>query len=80
MANFLVTGIAGFIGSAASATADFRKVDLLDVSATNAACSGVDYVLHEAAIASVPRSVDPDETKCVNVDGTVNRRARCQAR
>jgi UDP-glucose 4-epimerase len=37
------------------------------------ACAGVDYVLHEAAIPSVPKSVlDPLASNRANVDGTVN--------
>jgi UDP-glucose 4-epimerase len=52
---------------------DFRQADLLDLEAAKAACSGVDYVLHEAAIPSVPRSVkDPLESNRANVDATVN--------
>jgi len=36
------------------------------------ACAGVDFVLHEAALASVPRSIeDPMRTHRVNVDGTL---------
>ena len=37
------------------------------------ACKGVDFVLHQAAIPSVPKSVlDPLGSNCANVDGTVN--------
>src|ERR1700674_3891549 len=37
------------------------------------ACQGVDYVLHEAAIPSVPRSVlNPLESNRANADGTLN--------
>src|SRR5690625_246493 len=37
------------------------------------ACDGVDYVLHQAALGSVPRSIkDPLATHQVNVDGFVN--------
>jgi UDP-glucose 4-epimerase len=37
------------------------------------ACAGVDYVLHQAAIPSVPKSVlDPIGSNQANVDGTVN--------
>ena len=36
-------------------------------------CEGVDYVLHQAALASVPRSVaDPIATNAVNVTGFLN--------
>ena len=38
-----------------------------------AACEGVDYVLHQAALASVPRSVkDPVASHESNVNGTLN--------
>ncbi len=39
---------------------DFREADILDLDAMHKACAGVDYVLHQAAIPSVPKSVlDP---------------------
>src|SRR5947209_4481769 len=52
---------------------DFRQADILDLPAMRHACSGVDYVLHQAAIPSVPKSVlDPLGSNQANVDGTVN--------
>jgi UDP-glucose 4-epimerase len=52
---------------------DFREGDILDLDAMHAACDGVDYVLHQAAIPSVPKSVlDPLGSNRTNVDGTVN--------
>ncbi len=52
---------------------DFREADILDLEAMHAACAGIDYVLHEAAIPSVPKSVlDPLGSNRANVDGTVN--------
>jgi nucleoside-diphosphate-sugar epimerase len=52
---------------------DFQEGDVLDLDALHKACKGVDYVLHQAAIPSVPRSVlDPLESNRVNLDGTVN--------
>src|ERR1700731_702553 len=52
---------------------DVREADLLDLEAMQSACKGVDYVLHEAAIPSVPRSVlNPLESNRANVDGTLN--------
>jgi len=52
---------------------DFREDDILDLDAMHQACAGVDYVLHEAAIPSVPKSVlDPLASNRANVDGTVN--------
>lgn len=52
---------------------DFHEADLLDSNAAQEACSGVDYVLHQAAIPSVPRSVkNPLESNRANIDATVN--------
>jgi UDP-glucose 4-epimerase len=101
MATYLITGIAGFIGSALARAVlaqgdrvrgidnlstgnrenlseilnriDFHEADLLDLDAVHKACRGVDYVLHEAAIPSVPKSVmDPLGSNRANVDATVN--------
>jgi nucleoside-diphosphate-sugar epimerase len=52
---------------------DFREADILDFEAMKSACAGADYVLHQAAIPSVPKSVlDPIASNRANVDGTVN--------
>ncbi len=52
---------------------DFQEADLLDLPTVSVACRGVDYVLHQAAIPSVPKSVaDPATSNRANVDGTVN--------
>ena len=52
---------------------DFREADILDLDAMHKASAGVDYVLHQAAIPSVPKSVlDPVGSNRANVDGTVN--------
>jgi len=52
---------------------DLHEADLVDLDAVHRACRGVDYVLHEAAIPSVPRSlVDPIRNNQANVDGTLN--------
>jgi len=101
MAKYLITGIAGFIGSSLARAVlaqcdevrgidnlstgkrenlaeilrqiDFREADLLDLDAVGEACSGMDYVLHQAAIPSVPRSVrDPIGSNRANVDATVH--------
>ncbi len=101
MLRYLVTGVAGFIGSTLAHAVlaqgggvvgldnfstgnhenlagvldriEFHEADLLDLDALHQACRGVDYVLHEAAIPSVPRSVkDPLESNRANVDGTLN--------
>lgn len=47
---------------------DIRKLD-----DCHAACAGVDYVLHQAALGSVPRSLeDPITTNATNIDGFLN--------
>jgi UDP-glucose 4-epimerase len=94
----LVTGGAGFIGSAVASAlvergddvrvldnlatgfeeqvpdgAEFMKEDLRDIDAVRNACESIDVVFHEAAIRSVPRSVDdPLLSNDANVNGTLN--------
>jgi nucleoside-diphosphate-sugar epimerase len=52
---------------------DFHEADIVDIAAMHKACAGVDFVLHQAAIPSVPKSVlDPLGSNQANVDGTVN--------
>src|SRR5436305_12470119 len=101
MCTYLITGIAGFIGSSLARALiaqgdevrgvdnfstgsreniaeilnqiDFREADLLNIDAMHEACRGADYVFHEAAIPSVPKSVlDPLGSNRANVDGTVH--------
>lgn len=46
---------------------------LTDASVVREAVSGIAYVIHQAAIPSVPRSVnDPVTTNAANIDGTLN--------
>ena len=54
---------------------DFRFIegDICDQESCRMACSGVDYVLHQAALGSVPRSIeDPVRTNRANIDGFLN--------
>jgi len=52
---------------------DLRVGSIIDLKEVQAACHGVDCVIHLAARTSVPRSVaDPLETNRVNIDGTLN--------
>ena len=52
---------------------EFREVDVRDAAAVLAACEGIDYVLHQAALPSVPRSVEhPRTSHEVNLNGTFN--------
>lgn len=107
--TWLVTGVAGFIGSnlletllklnqkvvgldnfatghqynldevqsqvSAEQWANFRfiKGDIRNLVDCQQACAGVDYVLHEAALGSVPRSItDPITTNETNISGFLN--------
>jgi UDP-glucose 4-epimerase len=101
MARYLITGIAGFIGSTLAHAlveqghevrgidnlstgnienlADiqhqisFQEMDLQDVAGVKSACEGIDYILHQGALASVPRSVkDPVSSHESNINGTLN--------
>jgi nucleoside-diphosphate-sugar epimerase len=52
---------------------DFIEGDLADPSVATRAVRGVDYVLHQAAIPSVPRSVeDPITSNRANIDASLN--------
>ena len=47
--------------------------DIRDFNTCKQALEGVDYVLHQAALPSVPRSVeDPIMTSEINIEGTLN--------
>ncbi|MCB1759291.1 MAG: SDR family oxidoreductase [Gammaproteobacteria bacterium] len=108
--RWLVTGVAGFIGSNlletllrlgqevvgldnfatghrhnieqaladAGETQDcgrfsFIEADICDLDSCRKACEGVDFVLHQAALGSVPRSLeDPIRTNSANIDGFLN--------
>ena len=101
MSKYLITGVAGFIGSSIAralltrggqvrgvdnfATGkreniteildriDFREGDVTDLDAMREDCAGIDFVIHQAAIPSVPKSVlDPLASNQANVDGTLN--------
>ena len=100
MAQYVVTGGAGFIGSHLAEElvrrghrvrvadslitgkrsnldhipdVEFMEGDLADVDVAARAVAGCDYVLHQAAIPSVPRSVkDPITSNRANVDATLN--------
>jgi len=49
------------------------KGDIRNLEDCHKACQGVDFVLHEAALGSVPRSIkDPITTNDVNVSGFLN--------
>ncbi|MEO6985981.1 MAG: NAD-dependent epimerase/dehydratase family protein, partial [Paralcaligenes sp.] len=51
----------------------FRQGDIRDPAACRTAVEGADYVLHQAALGSVPRSLtDPVTTNEVNIGGFLN--------
>jgi len=51
----------------------FIEGDIRDIDTCHEACKGVDYVLHQAALGSVPRSIeDPIRTNKANIDGFLN--------
>ncbi|HUG56976.1 MAG TPA: SDR family oxidoreductase [Candidimonas sp.] len=51
----------------------FHEGDICDLEACKKAAAGVDYVLHQAALGSVPRSLqDPITTNSVNIGGFLN--------
>lgn len=107
--TWLVTGVAGFIGSnlletllkldqtvvgldnfatghqhnldevrslvSAEQWANFKfyNGDIRNLEDCQTACAGVDYVLHQAALGSVPRSIaDPITTNAANITGFLN--------
>lgn len=107
--TWLVTGVAGFIGSnllekllslgqtvvgldnfatghqrnldevqtlvSPEQWARFRFIegDIRQLDTCQQACAGVDHVLHQAALGSVPRSInDPITTNSANIDGYLN--------
>jgi UDP-glucose 4-epimerase len=52
---------------------EFVECDLRDADSTARACDGIDFILHEAARPSVPRSIkDPRTSHTANLDGTFN--------
>jgi UDP-N-acetylglucosamine 4-epimerase len=58
------------VGDAAWEGFSFLESDIRDLESCRAACRDVDYVLHQAALGSVPRSIeDPIATNQANVDG-----------
>lgn len=51
----------------------FVKGDICDLAQCHQVCEGVDYVLHQAALGSVPRSIkDPIVTNQNNISGFLN--------
>jgi UDP-N-acetylglucosamine 4-epimerase len=58
------------VGDAAWVRFRFIEGDIRDLDTCRDACAGMDYVLHQAALGSVPRSIeDPLLTNASNIDG-----------
>jgi len=61
------------VGEARAANFRFIEGDIRALSVCHAACRGVEIVLHEAALGSVPRSIEnPVETNANNISGFLN--------
>jgi UDP-N-acetylglucosamine 4-epimerase len=60
-------------GQGAAARLTFHHADITSLEACQKACVGVDWVLHQAALGSVPRSIAlPLDSHRANVDGFIN--------
>jgi UDP-N-acetylglucosamine 4-epimerase len=65
--------VRGAVGEAAWGRFRFVEGDITRENDCASACAGVDFVLHQAALGSVPRSIaDPQATHRANVDGFLN--------
>ena len=63
----------GIAGTDLSGNFKFINGDIRKLEDCRHGCRGVDYVLHQAALGSVPRSIeDPINTNRANVDGFLN--------
>lgn len=65
--------VESLVGAAAWANFNFSKGDIRHLEDCNKACQNVDFVLHQAALGSVPRSIeDPILTNENNISGFLN--------
>lgn len=65
--------VRGLVSSAQWDNFQFIEGDIRDLAACREACRGVDYVLHQAALGSVPRSIEaPILTNSANITGFLN--------
>lgn len=52
---------------------EYMEGDIRDLETCRKACVGIDFVSHQAALGSVPRSIkEPENTNAVNVSGFLN--------
>lgn len=65
--------VRGVVGGDRWGRFKFIEGDIREPEICHEACAGVDYVLHQAALGSVPRSIaDPVASTTSNVNGTLN--------
>jgi len=65
--------VQGLVSPAQWRRFQFREGDIVDVATCERACAGMDFVLHQAALGSVPRSItDPISSHQSNVTGFLN--------
>lgn len=65
--------VQALVSPAQWANFSFINGDIRNLSSCQQACAGVDYVLHQAALGSVPRSInDPITTNDTNIGGFLN--------
>ena len=65
--------VQGLVSDQQWARFKFIEGDIRNLNDCELACSGVDYVLHQAALGSVPRSInDPILTNSANITGFLN--------
>jgi len=65
--------VRSMVSSEQWATFKFIEADIRNIDDCRRACVGTDYVLHQAALGSVPRSIeDPVTTNQSNIDGFLN--------
>ena len=68
-----IDSIRDAVGSTAFSRFDMLRGDITQMEDCVRACKGVDYVLHQAALGSVPRSIAfPQQTHAANVTGFVH--------
>lgn len=71
--NLATGSIANMAAFKSNPTFEFIEGDIRDYETCLAACDGMDLITHQAALGSVPRSInDPLTTNNVNITGTLN--------
>src|SRR5690625_526907 len=65
--------VRALVGEQAWSRFHFVEGDIRELAVCHEVCAGVDFVLHQAALSSVPRSLaDPLTTNAVNITGQLN--------